>query len=129
MKLHRDDIIGQNLFTALGNGWVEINGRRHEGSLLVLPQHLAAWRPASFEQLSAEDFRPVIDQGCEILLFGSGTRQRFPAPALLQELMAARIGIETMDSAAACRTFNILVAEGRKVAAALIIERSEPTTP
>ena len=62
MKLHRDDIIGQNLFTALGNGWVEINGRRHEGSLLVLPQHLAAWRPASFEQLSAEDFRPVIDQ-------------------------------------------------------------------
>lgn len=124
MKLHRDLNIGQNVVTAIGEGYVDINGLRHEASLLVLPQHLKKdWGAGGFETLDAADFRPIIELGSEILLFGTGRRQRFPQPALLRELMEARIGIEVMDTGAACRTFNILVAEGRKVAAALLIDR------
>ena len=124
MKLHPDLTIGQNVVTALGEGYIDINGQRHETSLLVLPQQIRPnWGQSGFEALDAEDFRPIVELGCEILLFGTSRRQRFPAPALLRELMAARIGVEVMDTGAACRTFNILVAEGRNVAAALLIDQ------
>ncbi len=123
MKLQRDLNIGQNVVTAIGEGYVDINGLRQTSSLLILPGQLRTnWGLAGFEALTTEDFRPVIELGCEILLFGTGRRQRFPPPALLRELMAARIGVEVMDTGAACRTFNILVAEGRNVAATLLIE-------
>ena len=124
MKLHLDLNIGQNVVTAVGESHVDINGLRHEAGLLVLPRQIrAGWGLAGFDALGAEDFRPIVELGCEILLFGTGRRQRFPPPALLRELIEARIGVEVMDTGAACRTFNILVAEGRNVAAALLIER------
>jgi uncharacterized protein len=123
MKLHRELNIGRNIVTALDDRRIDINGQRHTTSLLLFPQHLlTAWATSGFDALDAADFRPVIEQGSEILLFGTGRRQQFPPPALLRELMAAQIGIEVMDTGAACRTFNILVAEGRNVAAALLIE-------
>lgn len=123
MKLHRDPNIGQNVVTAYGTDHIDINGQRHETSLLLLPrQTLQPWARAGFAALEAGDFRPVIELGCEILLLGTGRQQRFPPPALLRELMAARIGVEVMDTGAACRTFNILAAEGRNAAAALLLE-------
>ncbi|HET8694282.1 MAG TPA: MTH938/NDUFAF3 family protein, partial [Aquabacterium sp.] len=67
-------------------------------------------------------FLQIAQAQPEVVIFGSGTTLRFPAPSLLRPLMAARIGIETMDTAAACRTYNILVAEGRRVMAALLLE-------
>jgi len=124
MKLHLDRPIGQNIVTALGDGYVEINGQRHDASLLVMPQRLEpGWGLAGFDALGAADFAAIAALGCEVLLFGTGRRQRFPDPALLQPLIAARIGVEVMDSAAACRTYNILTAEGRNVAAALLLDR------
>ncbi len=123
MKLHLDRPIGQNIVTAIGDGYVEINGLRHEASLLLQPQRLEpGWGVAGFDALHEDDFAQIAALGCEVLLFGTGRRQRFPPPALLQPLMAARIGVEVMDTAAACRTYNILMAEGRNVAAALLLD-------
>lgn len=124
MKLHLDRPIGLNIVTAIGDGYVEINGMRHDASLLLLPQQLEpGWGGAGFDALSAEDFARIAVLGCEVLLFGTGRRQRFPHPSLLQPLIAARIGTEVMDTPAACRTYNILTAEGRNVAAALLLDR------
>jgi len=73
------------------------------------------------DELTASDLEPVLALRPEVLLLGSGPRQVFPAPELLAQLYAARIGFEVMDTGAACRTYNVLVGEGRAVAAALII--------
>ena len=73
------------------------------------------------ETLCEDDFATLAGLGAEILLLGTGNSLRFPSPALLQPLMAARTGLEVMDTRAACRTFNILAAEGRKVAAAILL--------
>ncbi|MBV2234607.1 MAG: Mth938-like domain-containing protein [Sterolibacterium sp.] len=124
MKLHRDLNIGQNLVTAYGPDYIDVNGQRHETGLILLPRQIhAPWGMAGFDALTAEDFRYVVTQECEILFLGTGRQQRFPQAALLRELITARIGIEIMDTGAACRTFNILVAEGRNVAAALLLEK------
>ena len=77
---------------------------------------------ASFEALDASDFERLRDLRSEVVLLGTGNRQRFPHPRLTRPLSDARIGLEVMDTQAACRTYNILVAESRKVAAALFVE-------
>jgi len=81
-----------------------------------------AWPPTSFETLSAADFECVLALRPELVIFGSGLRLRFPAPALLRALIERRIGVETMDTPAACRTYNVLAGEGRNVLAALLLE-------
>ncbi len=122
MKLQRDQLVGQNVVTACGEGYFDVNGMRHSSSLLLLPQGLETWGSGGFASLTAVDFEKLAQSGADILLLGTGSRQRFPAPSLLSPLMAAGIGFEVMDSAAAARTFNILMAEGRKVAALLLID-------
>lgn len=123
MKLHPDLPAGQNIVTAIGDGYVVINGERHVNSLLLLPQQIElGWGMAGFDALIEADFAQIVALGCEVVLFGTGRRQRFPRPALLQPLMLARVGVEVMDTAAACRTYNILMAEGRSVAAALLLD-------
>ena len=123
MKLHQDLPVGQNIVTAIGDGYVVINGEKHVTSLLLLPQQIEpGWGKAGFDALTEADFSQIVVLGCEVVLFGTGRRQRFPRPALLQPLMLARIGVEVMDTAAACRTYNILMAEGRSVAAALLLD-------
>jgi len=123
MKLHLDNPSSRNLVTGYGPGYVAINHREYAASLVLLPDRIVApWSEGSFEALSEDDFAAIRDLAPEILLLGTGGRQRFPAPALLRPLIEARIGYEIMDLAAACRTFNILVAEGRQVAAALLLE-------
>ena len=123
MKLHQDLPAGQNIVTSIGDDYVAVNGERHTNSFLLLPHHLVqGWGQAGFDALTEADFAKIAALGCEIVLFGTGRRQRFPRPALLQPLMAARIGVEVMDTAAACRTYNILMAEGRNVAAALLLD-------
>ncbi|KXU91021.1 hypothetical protein CI15_00010 [Paraburkholderia monticola] len=123
MKLHQDSSGALNTVTGYGADYVEINLVRHAGSILVLPDApVIAWPVSSFEQLSAEHFAMLIEPAPEVVVFGSGERLRFPHPRLTAALTAKRIGVETMDFKAACRTYNILMAEGRKVAAALLIE-------
>ncbi len=113
---------GQNTFTGYGEGYVLVNGARHTANLIVLPDRLIAWQAAGFDALQPEDFVTLAGLGAEVVLLGTGARLRFPHPRLTQPLAAARIGLEIMDAQAACRTYNILVAESRKVAAALFVE-------
>jgi len=123
MNLHQDFPVDRNVVTAIGDGYIAINGQQHQSSLLLMPQKLEpAWGKAGFDALTEGDFAQIAALGCEVLLFGTGRRQRFPRPALLQPLMRMRIGVEVMDTAAACRTYNILMAEGRAVAAALLLD-------
>lgn len=122
MKLHLSHAGGTNAFTAYGAGYVEINGRRYERSLVVLPDRIVAdWAPESFAALAPAHLEVLVALAPEVVLLGTGAALRFPAPGITRALVEARIGLEVMDVQAACRTFNILVAEGRAVAAALLL--------
>ena len=121
MKLHLSDISGVNLFTGYGEGYVMVNRQRHERNVVVLRDRLVTdWQPTGFDDLTAEHFALLAELQPEIVLLGTGARLRFPRPELTRALMEARIGLEVMDIRAACRTYNILAAEERKVAAALL---------
>jgi uncharacterized protein len=109
-------------FTAYGDDYIDVNGKRYQTNVALLPgQMLPEWTTASFETLTEADFARLAELAPEILLIGTGKSLHFPPPALMQPLMAARIGYEVMDTHAACRTYNILAAEGRKVAAAILL--------
>ena len=122
MKLQLDSPTGQNVFTGYGSGYVKVNGQRYERSLVVTPERIIEDWPAShFEHLAASHFEFLLALKPEIVLLGTGAMLRFPSPALSRCLTAARIGLEVMDTNAACRTYNILAAEGRNVAAAILL--------
>jgi uncharacterized protein len=120
VKLHASRPSGVNTITAYGEGYVMVNGERRETSVVVLPDRLEEWSARSFAELSAADFEFLQELQAEIVLLGTGPRQRFPHPRLTAALARAGIGLEVMDVQAACRTYNILVAEERRVAAALL---------
>jgi uncharacterized protein len=123
LKLHLESASAQNTFTGYGQGYVTVNGARYEKSVVVLPERiLADWPPASFDALAPEHFALLAGLGLEILLLGTGGKLRFPKPEVIAPAIRAGVGVEVMDLQAACRTYNILMAEGRKVAAALVIE-------
>jgi uncharacterized protein len=122
VKLHLSRIDNQNAFTGYGKGYVMVNGVRHERSLVVLPERLIEdWGVSGIDVLRQEKMAFLASLGMEIVLLGTGDHLVFPHPRLLQPLAQARIGLEVMDTQAACRTYNILMAEGRKVAAALML--------
>lgn len=125
MKLHLAQSAGLNMIEAFGDGHVTINGRRHQTSLVLMPEQvLSDWEVPGFDLLTAAHFTALAALRPEIVLLGTGIRQRFPHPSLYADLIRASIGIEIMNTASACRTYNILAAEGRHVVAALIIEPS-----
>ena len=122
MKFHLTTGTG-NVFTGYGAGYVEINRERHEVNLIVLPDRIVpGWATAGFDALTREDFAALLEWKPEIVLLGTGPRIRFPHPRLSADLTNARIGVDVMDVQAACRTFNVLAAEGRQVAAALLLQ-------
>jgi uncharacterized protein len=123
MKLHRADSAGLQLFSGYGAGYVAVNNVRHEQCVVVTPQSVAPWAVTGFESLTAADFGFIAELKPEIVILGTGAAQRFPPPALARAPAATGAGVEVMDSRAACRTYNILASEGRKVAAAILIER------
>jgi uncharacterized protein len=103
-------------------GQLRIGERELARSVIVSATTLIEdWRPQRIDELTALDLEAALALRPQVLLLGSGARQVFPPPALLAQLYAARIGFEVMDTGAACRTYNVLVGEGRDVAAALII--------
>ncbi|MDE2204268.1 MAG: Mth938-like domain-containing protein [Burkholderiaceae bacterium] len=126
MKLHSSDpSTVLNTVTAYGDGYIEINKVRHEHSVLVMPEGaVVPWDVARFEDLTPAHFARLLELGAEVVVFGTGNRLRFPHPRLTAPLTEKRIGVEAMDLQAAGRTYNILMLEGRKVAAALLIERA-----
>lgn len=122
MKLHMSKPEGLNLFTSYGDGFVAVNLEKHEKSLILLPDAIhPAWTEASVDTLCEADMQKLLQLGCEIILLGTGNTLRFPSRDHLRLFPTAGIGLEIMDSKAACRTYNILAAEGRKVAAAILL--------
>ena len=121
MKLQIAQTVGQNTVTAYGDGYVSVNAVRYNSNLVVLPDRLITeWTMAHFETLGVADFELLATLDAEIILLGTGNQLRFPRPELLQPLIKAQKGLEVMDVQAACRTYNVLISEGRSVAAALI---------
>jgi len=124
MKFHLAETSGLNAITGYGLDHVLVNGTRHDQPLLVGPSlGPLAWPVLDFDALSESDFERIAHHGPELVLVGTGRRLRFPSPRLIRPLADARIGIEAMDTAAACRTYNILMGEGRLVLAALLFDR------
>lgn len=124
MKLQPDKSNSLTI-NAYSEGWIEVNGQKFDHSLIVssLPGSVpTAWEVLRFEELTPENFETLALSGAELVVFGSGPRLRFPQAAWLRPLIERGIGLETMDTAAACRTYNILASEGRKVVVALLQE-------
>lgn len=123
MKFQPDTLPGANVITRHAPGEVWVGATRFSSSVLVPWQgEVTAWRPASAGDLLPADFDAVLASQPELVIFGSGPLQRFVSAALYRTLLERRIGFETMDTGAACRTYNVLVTEGRHVLAALIVE-------
>ncbi len=131
MKLQPDKSNSLTI-NAYGPGWIEVNGEKFTHSLMVSSLPGASpdtWPVTRFEDLKAQDFDLLTHSGAELVIFGSGQRLRFPQPAWLVSLMDRGVGLETMDTAAACRTYNILASEGRKVVALLLLENQSMSFP
>ena len=123
MKIEREEATGKNLFTGYGEGYVEVNRTRHSASLVVSGERLVTdWPVDSVNALTADHLAAIVELKPEVVLLGTGRTFAFPEARLLAPLHTAKIGVEVMDTPAACRTYNILLGEGRNVVAALIVE-------
>ena len=122
MKFHVTKADGRNLFTGYGDGYVAINHQRFERPVLVAPEHaVQEWEPPPFDELTAAHLNALLELKPEIVILGTGEKLRFPRPEVGRALQSAAIGFEAMDTKAACRTYNILMAEGRQVVAAILL--------
>ncbi|MBA4109509.1 MAG: hypothetical protein C0487_07945 [Leptothrix sp. (in: Bacteria)] len=122
MKLQADRPEGVNVINAYTRQSVSINGQEHLSSVLVPPSGApVSWRANNVGELTEADFEQILQMDPELVVLGSGPTLKFAPPALMKALMKKRIGVETMDTPAACRTYNILVGEGRRVVAALLV--------
>lgn len=124
MKLHSSSTGQYQTVSGYFDGGVEINGQPFAYSLMVLPEKAPrAWPVDAFEQLTVEHFEQLLAEQPDVVILGTGERQRFVHPRLTAPLIGRQIGVECMDTNAACRTYNILMGEGRKALLALIIEK------
>lgn len=126
MKLTDDKIAGINLIRSYAPGEVRIGETVIRSSCLVTTERLVSdWRPQTVADLAMADLDAVLAMKPELVVIGSGPRQEFPAPEILGTVLAKGIGCEAMDTGAACRTYNILASEGRRVVAALFLRNSD----
>ena len=126
MKFQPDSINVQSI-SGYGPGWVGIKSEKITTSVVIgSGGERYAWACERFEDLTPEHFEQLAAMKTELVIFGSGNRLRFPKPALIKALIDQQIGLETMDTQAACRTYNVLAAEGRRVAVALLLEGVQP---
>jgi uncharacterized protein len=122
LKIHLANPGDTKLFTAHGPDHVVVNGERHDRSIVVLAEEVRNdWIVRGFDGLEEAHFAYFLVLKPDVLLLGTGARQHFPHPRLYRALTDAGIGVECMDTPAACRTYNILVAEGRRVVAAILL--------
>jgi uncharacterized protein len=115
---------GRQIVEAYGDGGFKVSGKAYQGAVLVFPGRTLGWTARDFTELTAEDFAAVIEAGrsgeVSLMLLGSGARMQMLSPVLRQALRQAGIVTEVMDTGAACRTYNVLMAEGRLIVAALL---------
>lgn len=125
MKIQLDSASQGNRILAYGPGFFQVNEERLERSIMLSSGFLNRdWAPQSFEELRVRHFEPLLTKAPELLIVGTGNRQHFLPDELSRTFLSRAIGLEVMDTAAACRTFNVLAAEDREVAAALIVLRA-----
>jgi uncharacterized protein len=123
VKFQPDSLEGVNTITRHDRTQLWVGSQPHSGNLIVpWTGPVQRWGPADFGALTPAHFDELLRLEPELVIFGSGARLRFPSPALLRNLIGRRIGVESMDTAAACRTYNVLVSERRSVVAALLLE-------
>lgn len=123
MKLTDDTRRGAHFIRGYSAGEIRIGERIVRTSCIVTAERIHEWRPASARSLTLEDLEPVLQLAPEIILLGTGETQHFPEAAVLGAVLARGVGCEVMTTGAACRTYNILIGEDRRVAAALLLER------
>jgi len=122
MQIKLDSGSTHLLIRGYQEGWVRVNDEQIYRSVVVMPdQLLRDWPPRDFEELASSHFESLLAWSPEIVLLGTGARLRFPSPATTAALIDTGIGVEVMDTAAACRTYNVLASEDRRVAAALLM--------
>ncbi|MES2740452.1 MAG: Mth938-like domain-containing protein [Pseudomonadota bacterium] len=130
MKLHPTATKQYQTVTGYDASGVEINARHYGSSLIVMPESAARdWPVAAFDDLNEAHFASILADLPDVVILGTGARQRFVHPRLTAALTMRRIGVECMDNHAACRTYNILMGEGRKVTLALIIGHDADGAP
>ena len=123
MKLHTNPTKQYQTVTGYDERGVDINAQHFGHSLIVMPETAPRdWPVTTFDDLSEAHFEQILADAPDVVILGTGARQRFAHPRLTAALTMRRIGVECMDNKAACRTYNILMGEGRKVTLALIIE-------
>ena len=123
MKFQPDTLPGVNVVTRHESKRLWVGASAYAHSVLVpWSGAVLPWAPQTFDALDAAAFEQILALRPELVIFGSGQRLRFAAPALMRSLIERRIGVETMDTPAACRTYNVLVNEGRQVVAALLLQ-------
>ena len=124
MKFHLQSP-ASNVVTGCGAGWVRVGADEYRENIVLTPDAVTTgFAPGGLDAVTASDFAALLVHSPEIVLLGTGTTQRFLRPAVTAPLHDANVGLEVMDTRAACRTYNILVAEGRAVTAALIVEET-----
>lgn len=122
MKVCPIDSQGGQIINSCDPGVVVVNGVPHRNSLIVLPNRIIQdWPPRTFADLCAQDFETLAQLEADIILLGTGPNQQFPSPALYAAVIRQGAGMEAMNTASACRTFNLLMSEGRRVVAALLL--------
>ena len=130
VKFQPDQLAGTNIITRHDADALWVGGTRFGHSLLVPWQGTVLhWAPTQPDDLTPADFEALLALKPELVIFGSGPRHRFVSPALMRALIEHRIGVETMDTPAACRTYNVLVAEGRSAVAALLLKQGTGAAP
>jgi len=123
MKLHLTDFSDLNAFTGYGPGYVEVNRMQYTCNLIVLPdQIIQNWQVSDIDQLTIQHLEDLLSMQPEIILIGTGATFKFPGKSLLKNIASRAISLEVMDTQATCRTYNILSTEGRRVAAAMLVE-------
>jgi uncharacterized protein len=123
MKLHLTQAENSNLITGYGAGFIDVNKVRYESHLVIMPDQLIqSWSATDFESLTTTQFAELLILNPEVVLLGTGETHHFIHPKLIAELTEKGISVECMTTHAACRTYNILMSEGRNVAAALLIQ-------
>ena len=123
MKFHLSSNPGLNVFTAHGAAYVQVNALRYQQPIIVTPEHVINnWTARTFASLTEADFNHLLELKPEVLLLGTGSQHHFAHPQLYRSLTAAGIAVEFMSTPAACRTYNILMAEDRKVVAGILFE-------
>jgi uncharacterized protein len=130
LKLQPDPHSALNTVTRYEDSYIEINAIRFDSSILVMPEGaITPWEISDFSQLERSHFEIIAQMRPELVILGGGLKHRFVSPSLIQDLYKAKIGFEIMTTQAACRTYNILMGEGRLVLGAFLIESKPVISP